>query len=250
MKVISTVLVAVGVGLVGGGLAFAEGARRPGAEGRRPNRENRERNKERENKAREEREKQVGEAKKKREEAREEREKNLGENKEKADRDKTADPGVNRRQRHQASRIARGIKFGSLTKDEAKMLIGKEKELADLEKSLKGDGVLTKDERKQLHTQLNDLSKVIFQEKHDGEVRGADTPENIKIRNRLGTGALERGQGREFAQKAGRLAKLLNRLNGKMTDGERAGGEKEAQGLIDELYEVMEQDGKDGNTAK
>ena len=81
------------------------------------------------------------------------------------------DPGVNHRQGHQRNRIHQGAHSGQLTKDEAKSLAQEQKTIRQEERAYKSDGVLTKDERKDLHQDLNQASKNIYNEKHDAEMR-------------------------------------------------------------------------------
>ena len=83
----------------------------------------------------------------------------------------TDDPGVNRRQHRQKDRIKQGVRSGELTKEEAKGLRGEKKAIREKEKAFKSDGQLTKDERKELHQELNESSKHIADEKHDAEKR-------------------------------------------------------------------------------
>ena len=81
------------------------------------------------------------------------------------------DPGVNHRQRHQRGRIHQGAHSGQLTKDEAKSLAQEQKAIRQEERAHKSDGVLTRDERKDLHQDMNQASKNIYNEKHDAEKR-------------------------------------------------------------------------------
>lgn len=83
----------------------------------------------------------------------------------------TRDPGVNHRQLHQRQRIHQGAHSGQLTKDEAKTLAQQQKAIRQQERAYKSDGVLTHDERKDLHRELNQASKNIYNEKHDAETR-------------------------------------------------------------------------------
>jgi len=83
----------------------------------------------------------------------------------------TRDPGVNERQHNQKHRLKDGVKSGELTKEEAKGLRDEQKALREKERAYKADGKLTRDERKDLHQDLNDSSKHIYQEKHDAEKR-------------------------------------------------------------------------------
>lgn len=82
------------------------------------------------------------------------------------------DPGVNARQHHQRDRIQQGVKSGQLTRGEAKELRTERRDIRQTEQAYKSDGVLTKDERKDLHQELNQQSREIYEEKHDAEKRG------------------------------------------------------------------------------
>ncbi len=77
---------------------------------------------------------------------------------------------VNRRIRNEEKRITDGVKDGQLTKSEAKKLRG---ELAGVKAQEKAEvkangGYLTKAEQKQLNQELNQDSRQIYTEKHDG----------------------------------------------------------------------------------
>jgi uncharacterized membrane protein YebE (DUF533 family) len=81
------------------------------------------------------------------------------------------DPGVNVRQHHHQDRIAQGVRSGSLTKDEARGLRTEQRSIRQEERAYKADGTLTRDERKDLHQDLNAASRSIYSEKHDAETR-------------------------------------------------------------------------------
>ena len=81
------------------------------------------------------------------------------------------DPGVNERQANQTARIQQGVKSGELTHDEAQELRTERHDIHDLEHTYKEDGTLTRDERQDLHQQLNQQSQEIYEEKHDEEKR-------------------------------------------------------------------------------
>jgi polyhydroxyalkanoate synthesis regulator phasin len=81
------------------------------------------------------------------------------------------DPGVNARQRNQQGLIAQGVRSGELTKEEAKGLAQEQRSIRQEERQYKADGVLTKDERKDLHQDLNAASRNIYNEKHDSDTR-------------------------------------------------------------------------------
>lgn len=84
---------------------------------------------------------------------------------------KNRDPGVNARQHHEANRIKQGVRSGELTRSETHGLMQERREIRAQERAYKSDGVMTRDERKDMHQDLNDLSKDIYSEKHDDEKR-------------------------------------------------------------------------------
>jgi uncharacterized membrane protein YebE (DUF533 family) len=83
----------------------------------------------------------------------------------------THDPNVNLRQHNQQHRIAQGVRSGALTHDEATSLRSNERSIRQEERAYKSDGTLTAAERKDLHQDLNQASRNIYVEKHDGETR-------------------------------------------------------------------------------
>lgn len=81
------------------------------------------------------------------------------------------DPGVNGRQHNQHHRMAQGVRSGSLTRDEAQGLRTEQRSIRQEERQYKSDGTLTRDERRDLHQDLNAASRNIYVEKHDAETR-------------------------------------------------------------------------------
>jgi hypothetical protein len=77
------------------------------------------------------------------------------------------DPGVNQRQGNQTGRIVNGVKSGELTHDEAQDLRDGRREIRHTEQEYKSDGTLTRDERIDLHQDLNEQSKDIYEAKHN-----------------------------------------------------------------------------------
>lgn len=84
---------------------------------------------------------------------------------------KNRDPGVNARQHHQGHRINQGVRSGELTRSETRGLVEERHDIRAQERDYKSDGVMTRDERKDMHQDLNNLSKDIYNEKHDDEKR-------------------------------------------------------------------------------
>lgn len=84
---------------------------------------------------------------------------------------KNRDPGVNHRQHQQSDRIQQGVRSGELTRPEAHDLREDRREIRAQEREYKADGKLTKDERRDLHQDMNALSKDIHSQKHDADKR-------------------------------------------------------------------------------
>lgn len=143
----------------------------------------------------------------------------------------TKDPGVNRREHNQEGRIGQGVRSGQLTKEEAQGLATTQKEIRQEEKAYKSDGVLTKDERKDLHQDLNAASKEIYSEKHDTETRPGVKPAEPKplgtkdpgvnsrqanqeqrIKQGVQSGELTKHEAHTLAEKEARLAAMEKRL--------------------------------------
>lgn len=82
------------------------------------------------------------------------------------------DPEVNQRQANQTGRIVNGVKSGELTHDEAQELRDGRREIRQTEQEYKADGTLTRDERIDLHQDLNQQSHDIYEAKHNEETRG------------------------------------------------------------------------------
>jgi hypothetical protein len=81
------------------------------------------------------------------------------------------DPRVNARQHHQHDWIKQGVRSGALTRGETKQLAAEQRSIRKEERQYKSDGVLTKDERRDLRQDQNAASKNIYNEKHDAERR-------------------------------------------------------------------------------
>jgi hypothetical protein len=77
------------------------------------------------------------------------------------------DPGVNQRQGNQTARVVNGVKSGELTHDEAQDLREGRREIRQTEQEYKSDGALTREERVDLHQDLNQQSQDIYEAKHN-----------------------------------------------------------------------------------
>jgi uncharacterized protein (DUF3084 family) len=85
-----------------------------------------------------------------------------------------ADPksrGVDRREHRQKERIRQGLKSGELNREEVKGLMGEQREIRAKEREMKSDGTFTREERKELHQDLNEASQNIHEQKHDEQTR-------------------------------------------------------------------------------
>ncbi len=78
---------------------------------------------------------------------------------------------VNARQHHQQHRIHEGVRQGDLTRGEARRLQGEARDIRVKEREYRADGQLTRPERRELHRDLDHLSRDIHRERHDGERR-------------------------------------------------------------------------------
>jgi hypothetical protein len=79
----------------------------------------------------------------------------------------TANPKIRKKQEAQQKRIENGIKSGELTPAEAAKLEHKQAKIQHDKKLAKADGVVTKDERKNIHHEQKKASRQIAKQKHD-----------------------------------------------------------------------------------
>lgn len=76
---------------------------------------------------------------------------------------------INQDQYNQHQRIQQGNRSGQLTPNESRYLKSQEHSLQQEKRQYKSDGSLTKQERQDLHQDLNTLSKEIYRQKHDAQ---------------------------------------------------------------------------------
>lgn len=79
--------------------------------------------------------------------------------------------GINDRQERQQERINHGIANGELTGREAARMQRQQNKIDRKEQAYRSDGVLTKRERIDLRTDLNQTSRRIYKQKHDGQTQ-------------------------------------------------------------------------------
>lgn len=82
-----------------------------------------------------------------------------------------ATPGVTKRQTNQQKRIADGVADGSLNKRETVRLEKQQRELRKDKRAAKADGVVTAEERKELHQDQNKMSRRIKKQKNDAQTQ-------------------------------------------------------------------------------
>jgi uncharacterized membrane protein YebE (DUF533 family) len=79
----------------------------------------------------------------------------------------TATPKIRKKQETQQKRIENGVKTGKLTPEEAAKLEQKQAKIQLDKKAAKADGVVTKEERKNIHHQQKKANHQIAKQKHD-----------------------------------------------------------------------------------
>jgi len=157
------------------------------------------------------------------------------------------DPGVNRRQANQQDRIRDGVRDGELTGREARTLEWKEARVAELERRLKADGTLSPSERAKLQSELSDLSKEIYQQKHDAQSRPHTADPGVnrrqasqqdRIAQGVKSGELTGREAKTLERKEARVAEIERRMksDGKLSASERAKLQRELDLLSKEIH--------------
>jgi hypothetical protein len=78
---------------------------------------------------------------------------------------------IDRRERHQQTRIRQGIRSGELTRRETARLASQQARIRVSERFARADGHLSVRERLRLDRQLDRASRRIYRQKHDGQDR-------------------------------------------------------------------------------
>jgi len=81
----------------------------------------------------------------------------------------TNDPRIQNRMENQQARIEQGVNTGQLTPWEAGRLERQQSRIGRTEERMKSDGCLTIRERARLHNRLNNSSRHIYRQRHDGQ---------------------------------------------------------------------------------
>jgi hypothetical protein len=153
---------------------------------------------------------------------------------------------VDNRQANQEKRIQHGIKKGYLTADEIKKLEAQQASIATLETSLKADGKITRNEFKQLQTELNEASRCIWAEKHDTDGNQMPTyrlGKNIFARNdltsKLADENLSAADAKALLKDFHRTVELKRKLStDNLSADERAKLQAEYDALLNKYFEV------------
>ena len=154
---------------------------------------------------------------------------------------------IDNRQSYQSKRIEHGIKKGYLTSEEIDKLQSQQNAIADLETQFKSDGKLTKEEFRQLQTELNEASRCIWGEKHDTD--GNQMPayrlgKNVFAKDdfarKMADENLSKEEARAMLRDFRRATELKRLLAGDLEDGDRARLQAEYNDLLNKYFEVRE----------
>jgi len=157
---------------------------------------------------------------------------------------------VNGRRYNQQGRIANGISSGQLTAGETKNLEGRE---AGLNKEIHNDraangGTLTPQERQQVNQQQNNLSRSIYNDKHNAntatygnnEVGGRRALQQQRIANGVRSGQMspsEASKAEQHEQNINRQVAADRQANGgKLTPGEKRNINRQQNGASRQIY--------------
>jgi len=80
-------------------------------------------------------------------------------------------PNINRREANQKHRIQQGVRSGELTRLETRRLVKEQAQIRRMERRFRADGEITARERARLQHELNQASRHIYRQKHDGQDR-------------------------------------------------------------------------------
>jgi hypothetical protein len=143
---------------------------------------------------------------------------------------------IQERKENQQKRIGEGLENGSLTAGEASKLEKKESKLNAEERDMREDngGKLTAADKAKLNSQQNNLSKGIYQQKHDAqtqarpgnEVNARDREQQKRIGEGLENGSLTTGEASKLENKETKLNAEQRNMRaengGKLTPAEKA----------------------------
>jgi hypothetical protein len=127
---------------------------------------------------------------------------------------------INQRKENQQDRIANGVASGEMTAGETANIEKKESNLNKEEKLMRSEdnGKLTGADRKLLHQQQNQLSKKIYQDKHNGAVQNTNPKSEV---------------GKRAENQQDRIAQGVK--SGQLTAGEASNLERKEKGINREV---------------
>jgi hypothetical protein len=158
---------------------------------------------------------------------------------------------INQRKENQQDRIAHGVASGQLTAGEAANLEKKESNLNQEEKLMRSEdnGKLTSADRKVLNQQQNQLSKQIYQDKHNAAVQNANPKSEVgkraenqqdRIAQGIRSGQLTAGEAANLERKEAGLNREVRNdraaNGGKLTAPERAQVNRQQNHLSNQIY--------------
>jgi hypothetical protein len=164
---------------------------------------------------------------------------------------------VNARFDNQQDRISQGVKSGELTPRETANLETKEASLKNQEQTmrLENGGSLTKAQQVKLNKEENNLSRQVYDQKHDAQTQTTTPKSEVGARlenqqdriaqgiksGELTSGETARLEAREVALRQ-QIATDRNANGGKLTDAERKQINQELNGLSTRIYKQKHDD--------
>lgn len=161
----------------------------------------------------------------------------------------TRDPRVNARQHNQRDRIQQGVRMGELTGREARRLAEGQRDVRQLERAYKSDGILTSRERADLHHEQNQTSRDIYRQKHDAQDRPAaavrapgvnerQASQAARITHGVKTGELthDEAQGLRTERRDIRESEQTYRADGELTKDERVDLQQQLNEQSKDIY--------------
>jgi hypothetical protein len=79
--------------------------------------------------------------------------------------------GINERQQNQRERLKKGVQSGELTRKEVRGITTERRDIKDVEREYRADGVMTNAERADLDSRLDETSGDLLRQKHDAQDR-------------------------------------------------------------------------------
>lgn len=153
---------------------------------------------------------------------------------------------VNRRQDEQRERIQQGVRNGELTKREASHLRGQEARINRTEARDRRSGGLSFAERAQLQRRLNQNSRAIYNQKHDGQnrdrapyINARRDEQRERIQSGVRNGSLTRREAEQLREREARIrqTEARDRRSGhRLTDAERRDLQRRQDNTSRDIY--------------